>query len=154
MHKGGLKPDSFHFICRTSCATFEAFSSALHWVLTNKRGASHVVHIIDDFLLLGKPNDLECGQSLNALIKLCSDVGVPIQDEKTVLPATCLEFMGISIDTEIMELRLPFNKLEKIKLKIVQMPNCKKATLRDIQSLIGLLNFACCVVQPGRAFLR
>ena len=140
--------------CRTSCATFEAFSSALHWVLTNKRGASHVVHIIDDFLLLGKPNDLECGQSLNALIKLCSDVGVPIQDEKTVLPATCLEFMGISIDTEIMELRLPSDKLEKIELKIVQMLNCKKATLRDIQSLIGLLNFACCVVQPGRAFLR
>ena len=126
MHKGGLKPDSFHFLCRTSCATFEAFSSALHWVLTNKRGASHVVHIIDDFLLLGKPNDFECGQSLNALIKLCSDVGVPIQDEKTVLPATCLEFMEISIDTEIMELRLPFDKPEKNKLKIVQSLIAKK----------------------------
>ena len=30
----------------------------------------------------------------------------------------------------------------------------KKVTLREIQSLNGLLNFACSVVVPGRAFLR
>ena len=30
----------------------------------------------------------------------------------------------------------------------------RKVTLRELQSLIGLLSFACCVVQPGRTFLR
>lgn len=30
----------------------------------------------------------------------------------------------------------------------------RKVTLRELQSLIGLLSFACCVVQPGRNFLR
>ena len=30
----------------------------------------------------------------------------------------------------------------------------RKVTLRELQSLIGLLNFACYVVQPSRTFLR
>jgi hypothetical protein len=32
--------------------------------------------------------------------------------------------------------------------------NIKKSRLRELQSLIGILNFACSVVPPGRAFLR
>jgi hypothetical protein len=31
---------------------------------------------------------------------------------------------------------------------------CRNVTLREQQSLIDLLSFACCVVQPGRSFLR
>ena len=34
------------------------------------------------------------------------------------------------------------------------MKGRQKVTLRELQSLIGLLNFACSVVVPGRAFLR
>ena len=30
----------------------------------------------------------------------------------------------------------------------------KKVTLKEVQSLGGLLNFACSVIKPGRAFLR
>ena len=30
----------------------------------------------------------------------------------------------------------------------------RKVTLRELQSLIGLLSFACCVDQSGRTFLR
>ena len=30
----------------------------------------------------------------------------------------------------------------------------KKVTLKEVQSLNGLLNFACSVIRPGRAFLR
>ena len=34
------------------------------------------------------------------------------------------------------------------------MKGRQKVTLRELQSLIGLLNFACLVVVPGTAFLR
>jgi hypothetical protein len=49
---------------------------------------------------------------------------------------------------------LPSEKVLKITSTLASVKNRKKITLRVLQSVIGLLNFACCVVLPGRAFLR
>lgn len=49
---------------------------------------------------------------------------------------------------------MPDDKIQKIKLAFAAVRKKKKIKLRDLQSLIGLLNFACYVVVPGRAFLR
>ena len=92
--------------------------------------------------------------ALQSLVDSCSELGVPIQEEKTVHPTTCIVFMGITLDSELMEARLPHEKIIKIKEKINEMINCKKTTLRQLQSLIGLLNFACCVVPPRRVFFK
>ena len=53
-----------------------------------------------------------------------------------------------------MEARLPPDKLVKCRDLIAGFLRRRKVTLRGIQSLTGLLNFACTVVVPGRAFLR
>jgi hypothetical protein len=53
-----------------------------------------------------------------------------------------------------MELRLPKEKLSEIKDRLTIILNSRKLILREIQSVIGLLNFACQVVVPGRAFRR
>ena len=74
--------------------------------------------------------------------------------EKTVGPATTITFAGIELDSVIMEARLPHEKLVKCRDLISAFLKRRKVTLREIQSLTGLLNFACSVVIPGRAFLR
>ena len=104
--------------------------------------------------MLGETGSNDCKNVLQSLVDLCSELGVPIQEEKTVHPTTCIVFMWITLDSELMEARLPHEKIIKIKEKINEMINCKKTTLRQLQSLIDLLNLACCVVPPGRAFLR
>ena len=53
-----------------------------------------------------------------------------------------------------MEKRLPIDKLQKNKNLLSVFQNRKKVTLKELQLLIGLLNFACSVVSPGRTFLR
>ena len=53
-----------------------------------------------------------------------------------------------------MEFRLPEDKLIKLREKLIYFKTQKKVTLGELQSLIGLLNFACTVVKPWRAFLR
>jgi hypothetical protein len=49
---------------------------------------------------------------------------------------------------------LPHDKLQKCVEFIGEFLRLKKVTLRKIQSLVGLLNFACSIVTAGRAFLH
>jgi hypothetical protein len=87
-------------------------------------------------------------------LSLCEYLGVPIAPEKTVGPSTILTFAGIELDTNTMEARLPGDKILKTRSILSEFLCRRKATLKEVQSLIGLLNFACTVVPPGRAFLR
>ena len=52
------------------------------------------------------------------------------------------------------EARLPKEKVEKSLSAIRILLGRRKVSLKELQSLIGLLNFACSVVVPGRVFLR
>jgi hypothetical protein len=96
----------------------------------------------------------DCRHDLNSFLQLCNRIGIPIKAEKTVYPTTVITIYGIEIDSNNMECRLPVDKIVKIRNALNKTYNRKKIKLRDLQSLIGLLNFACLVVSPGRAFLR
>ena len=139
--------------CSSSCAIFEAFSSSLEWLAVHKLGASGVLHILDDFLFIAE-TEAKCRSDLNAFLRLCDDLGVPIAHEKTEGPLNVIQFAGITLDTVQMEARLPADKLQKCKDFLIDFRTRRKVTLRELQSLIGLLNFTCSVVLPGRAFLR
>ena len=62
--------------------------------------------------------------------------------------------MGYEIDSILTEVRLPQDKLDKRTEAISSLLEGSKTTLLKLQSVIGLLTFACAVVVPGRAFLR
>ena len=74
--------------------------------------------------------------------------------KKTIGPATVINFMGYEFDSILSEVHLPQDKLDKCTEAISFLLEGSKTTLRKLQSVIGLLNFACAVVVPGRAFLR
>ena len=74
--------------------------------------------------------------------------------KKTGGPSFVLSFVGIELDTIKMEARLPEEKLAKCRSLIWEFLTKKKVTLTELQSLIGLLNFTCSVIVPGRTFLR
>ena len=137
-----------------SCRLFERFSTAIHWILVNKFGIPACVHILDDFLFIGPPESNSCRNSLYSFYRMSDALGIPIKHTKTVPPTTTITFLGLELDSIEMEVRLPAEKLDKLRLELVKMQNKRKPTLQELQSLIGLLNFAYSVVVPGRAFLR
>ena len=65
-----------------------------------------------------------------------------------------MSFAGIELDSIFLEARLPRDKIEECISLISDFIHRKKVTLKEVQSLNGLLNFACSVIRPGRAFLR
>ena len=139
--------------CSSSCAIFEEFSTALHWIAKAKLGVTEIVHVIDDFLILAC-SPKKCTHDLEAFSDMCEQLGVPLAPEKTVGPSTEIIFLGITLDTVKLEARLPLDKLATAGALLDEFLTRQKVTLRELQSVIGVLNFACSVILPGRAFLR
>ena len=139
--------------CASSCLTFETFSTAIEWIAKQKLKIEHILHLLDDFLLAAA-SESQCQGYLDIFLKLCSYLGIPIAPEKTAGPSTTMCFAGIELDSISFEARLPLEKVQKCRTLISGFLTRKKVTLKEIQSLTGLLNFACSVVRPGRAFLR
>ena len=139
--------------CSSSCNIFEKFSTAIEWIMINYIPTTLVYHVLDDFLFIAA-NKNECEKSLATFLRICENIGVPISAEKTEGPNTTLTFLGIEIDTVSQYARLPKEKIIKCIEMIDMFLRKKKVTLRELQSLLGLLSFACQVILPGRPFLR
>ena len=138
--------------CSSSCQIFQTFSYAIKWIAENKLQI-HNVSYLDDFLL-GSESKTSGQKDLDRFIEMCTDIGIPISKEKTFSPSKVMTFLGIEIDTEKRQVRLPLDKVQQCVEEIKSLVQSKKTRLRKLQSVIGLLNFACQVVLPGRAFLR
>ena len=76
------------------------------------------------------------------------------QQKRLFFPPQIIEFFGITLDTQKFEASFPSEKIEKCRSYLHIYLTRDRCTLKDMQSLVGTLNFACTVVQPGRAFLR
>ena len=105
-----------------------------------------MIHYLDDFLTVGPPNSDTCQQNRNNL-------GVPLALEKVEGPSTTISFLGILLDTARMEIRFPGDKLVRIKDTLSTWLEKKKATKREILSLVGLLQHATKVVRCRRTFV-
>ena len=70
-------------------------------------------HYLDDYLFGGKKDTRHCSCLMNSFFGRCSDFGVPIAVEKTEGPCTVLVFLGLEIDSILMQVRIPMDKIIK-----------------------------------------
>lgn len=141
------------FGLRSAPKIFTAIADALMWVM-QQRGVTQVLHYLDDFLFVGKPDSHECARNLAIALEVCSDLGVPVAPQKIEGPDTCLSFLGIQVDSVTSQLSLPHLKLSRLRDEIHKWYNRKKCTKQELQSLLGQLNHAASVIGPGRTFMR
>ena len=91
-----------------------------------------MVHVLDDLLFVGQQASTQCSDGLNSFMQLCAEINIPINQDKTVLPSTILPFLGIELDSEAMQARLPEDKVAKIRELLAQFTQRRKVTLQEL----------------------
>ena len=142
------------FGLRSAPKIFTKFADVLEYLLSRVGSITHIQHYLDDFFLVGNPNSNDCQSALSACFHLCRELGIPLAEDKTAGPSTVLTFLGIELDSSSMELRLPQDKITKIKTELAFWVSNRSGTKRQLLSLIGRLQYCCQAVVLGRPFLR
>ena len=141
--------------CSVSCSTWEKFGTFIEWSVQKiSPDGGAVLHYVDDFLFVGKKGTGDCKNVMNNFHSVCKVLGVPIAPEKTEGPINELVFLGLKINSSNQTITIPEDKLSSLRSSLRSMLTRKKCTVKEVQSLIGSLNFACRAISPGRAFLR
>lgn len=130
----------------------QQYTDAIEWILRNNYGIPQLIHYLDDFFIVSATHEeamLAC-----STILLLDKLGIQWSPEKAVGPAQNLTFLGIELDSQTRQLRLPAKKYEALLTTVVALLSRRRCTKRELLSLIGSLSFACKVVPAGRIFLR
>ena len=141
------------FGLRSSPKIFNCIADALQWI-AKQRGISYLDHYLDDFITSGAPKSEECSKNLSILISTCDILGLPTAIDKQEGPTTCIIFLGVELDTERLELRLPHHKLIQLKSLLQQWTHLRSVKKKDLESLVGQLHDASVVVRSGCTFIR
>ena len=112
------------------------------------------VHYLDDFLILGHPRSDKCKVALDPFNSTCQQLEIPLAPEKTVGPSKVLEFLGIGLGTEKMNIFLPDRKRQGLIELIREIKKKKSASKKELQSLAGKLQHTSKVIKPGQCFFR
>ena len=115
------------------------------------RKLEFLLNYVDDFV--GAELKDRIWQAYNHLTQLLEQLGVETSPEKMVPPTTRLEFLGITFDTISMTMEISEDKLEDIKMELHGWLTKTKATRKEVESLIGKLQFMAKCVKAGRIFL-
>ena len=73
--------------------------------------------------------------------------------DKVVPPTTRIEFLGVTLDATTMTMEIPQEKIEEVLGIINTWLYCTAATRREMESLIGKLQFMGKCIKPGRVFI-
>lgn len=140
------------FGCRSSPKIFDTLASSVCWIAENCYNIECILHLLDDFLTIDSPH-YDANITHQSMLKLFECLGIPLSTNKTVGPCTCLEYLGVILDSVKMEARLPADKILRIKTFIQELLSKRSCTKQELLQLLGHMNFASRVILAGRSFV-
>uniref|UniRef100_A0A8D8YZ93 Polyprotein P3 n=1 Tax=Cacopsylla melanoneura TaxID=428564 RepID=A0A8D8YZ93_9HEMI len=148
-------------VYRWTCLPFglasapQAFAQLSNWVasIMRKNGIRTLVYL-DDFLLAAQDPSL-LQMQIDWTLNLLAHLGWVVNREKSILiPTQKIDYLGISWDTQLHRISLPFNKVSLLGQRLQKFIRSPLWSLKSAQSIIGLLNFVAFTLPLGRLHLK
>ena len=112
------------------------------------------VMYIDDILILAE-SETQAREHTAALVFLLENLGMVINHPKSqTTPTQIIEFLGFIIDSTTMELKLPGEKIKKIRGEARRLTSQPKTNALALSRLLGKLNHATQAIPPAPLFYR
>ena len=84
--------------------------------------------------------------------EILDDIGILESKSKACSPSRKMLFLGILIDTENMTVSIDQSRLDEVKKLLNDWHNKTNASLKETQSLVGVLSFCATCIREGRLF--
>ena len=110
-----------------------------------------LLHYVDDFV--GAETKEMIWAAYEHLTQLLEELKVETAPEKMVPPTTRMEFLGITLDSQTMTMEMPREKIEDTIKELSTWLFKTKATRKELESLVGRLQFMGKCIKPGRVFI-
>lgn len=136
----GLK--SAAFLC-------QRFTNAIAYIMF--RIGISILNYLDDLASAEKKENADFAYyTLGAILEKC---GIEEAKNKSSPPSKIMTFVGVLFDTEKMTIEITSERLSEIRSLLLTWLNKEEASLKEIQSLLGKLNFVAACVRPSRIFI-
>ena len=134
---------------------FNLFAEALHWILQCLLPVFYINHYLDDFIAITRsPSVSDPTGPFDEVYNGVTDYLRIPRNSKKDEQGTCVTVLGIQIDSIAMEARLPPEKLCRATLDAAAALDAASLSLKQTESLTGLLAFCSRVVRLGRTRLQ
>ena len=152
-----LGKERYQFTCLLfglSCAP-RTFTKVMKPVMILLRSwGVRIIIYIDDMLILAETSE-QAYQLLETLLWILQSLGFVVNREKSVFIASQeIEFLGLVINSQSMELSLPGEKLRQIKGEATKLLSQQLVSARALSQFIGKLNAAAQAITPAPLFYR
>ncbi|KAI5647002.1 reverse transcriptase (RNA-dependent DNA polymerase) domain-containing protein [Phthorimaea operculella] len=131
------------------------FAAISNWVAELLRASGiRLLVYLDDFLLVNQVQSTLINQ-VSETLRILEDLGWYVNYQKSILePSQEVEYLGLTWNTQDSTRSLPLKKVDKIKLLTTELLERKSCTLKELQRLLGMLNFATLTTPKGRLHCR
>ena len=109
------------------------------------------INYLDDLCAVADP--VSSHDKFQKLTKLLQDLGLRESVEKSVVPDTRVEFLGIMFDSVSQTMEVTAERLQEISELLDIWSGKKRASKRELQSLLGKLVFISKCVYSSRVFI-